>query len=405
MDKGEKAVGDYVRFIKKICDEDGLLPARQGRHRRAHRIRDAHRRPAERSSRPGSTSSPTSSASRATGPPEQEDGRRAGRRREGHPRALRAGQPDRGQDPGDDRGRDDPDRHRRRRRRPGQRPVRLRHGPVHVRQADPDHGPDGHGPGRRHQHRARGRHERADPQQGRPHPRRLPPRQIRPEAGRCPCPPRSPSSSPTAASTATAPPRPRSTPSCRASPGLPLRQDLAVTGSLNQKGEIQPIGGVNEKIEGFFDVCRAKGLTGTQGVIIPHQNVQNLMLRRDVVEAVAEGKFHIYPVRTIDEGIEILTGVEAGRRRARTGPSRRAPSTASSTASSSGWPRAGRPSPARTTRARARRVRSSGRPARLAQRPDLGLRSRGALLAAGGAAGRRPIRRASSGAGSPPFLR
>jgi len=94
--------------------------------------------------------------------------------------------------------------------------------------------------------------------------------------------------------------------------GLPLRQDLAVTGSLNQKGEIQPIGGVNEKIEGFFDVCRSQGLTGTQGVLIPHQNVQNLMLRSDVVAAVKEGKFHVYPVRTIDQGIEILTGVEAG---------------------------------------------------------------------------------------------
>jgi len=94
--------------------------------------------------------------------------------------------------------------------------------------------------------------------------------------------------------------------------GLPLRQDLAVTGSLNQKGEIQPIGGVNEKIEGFFDVCRAKGLTGTQGVLIPRQNVQNLMLRAEVVEAVQAGKFHIYAVGTIDEGIEIMTGVEAG---------------------------------------------------------------------------------------------
>jgi lon-related putative ATP-dependent protease len=97
--------------------------------------------------------------------------------------------------------------------------------------------------------------------------------------------------------------------------GLPLRQDVAVTGSLNQKGEIQPIGGVNEKIEGFFEVCRAKGLSGTQGVIIPHQNVQNLMLRTDVVDAVREGEFHIYSVKTIDEGIEILTGVEAGRMR------------------------------------------------------------------------------------------
>jgi ATP-dependent Lon protease len=94
--------------------------------------------------------------------------------------------------------------------------------------------------------------------------------------------------------------------------GLPIRQDLAVTGSLNQRGEIQPIGGVNEKIEGFFDVCRAKGLTGTQGVLIPHQNARNLMLRSDVVAAVKDGKFHVYPVRTIDEGIEILTGVEAG---------------------------------------------------------------------------------------------
>jgi len=93
---------------------------------------------------------------------------------------------------------------------------------------------------------------------------------------------------------------------------LPLRQDVAVTGSVNQKGEIQPIGGVNEKIEGFFDVCRAKGLSGNQGVIIPHQNVQNLMLRTDVVEAAAEGLFHIYPVKSIDEGIEILTGAKAG---------------------------------------------------------------------------------------------
>jgi ATP-dependent Lon protease len=95
---------------------------------------------------------------------------------------------------------------------------------------------------------------------------------------------------------------------------LPLRQDIAVTGSLNQKGEIQPIGGVNEKIEGFFDVCKAKGLSGDQGVIVPAQNVQNLMLRNDVVEAVRSGKFHIYPVKTIDDGIEILTGVEAGRK-------------------------------------------------------------------------------------------
>ncbi|MGD8535392.1 MAG: ATP-binding protein [Candidatus Aminicenantes bacterium] len=96
---------------------------------------------------------------------------------------------------------------------------------------------------------------------------------------------------------------------------LPLRQDIAVTGSLNQKGEIQPIGGVNEKIEGFFDVCKAKGLTGTQGVMIPHQNIQNLMLRNDVIKTVKQGKFHIYPVKTIDEGIEILTGIKAGKRK------------------------------------------------------------------------------------------
>jgi lon-related putative ATP-dependent protease len=96
--------------------------------------------------------------------------------------------------------------------------------------------------------------------------------------------------------------------------GLPLRQEVAVTGSVNQKGEVQPIGGVNEKIEGFFDVCKAKGFTGKQGVMIPYLNIDDLMLRKDVVEAVKEGKFHIYPVKTIDQGIEILTGVEAGEK-------------------------------------------------------------------------------------------
>lgn len=93
---------------------------------------------------------------------------------------------------------------------------------------------------------------------------------------------------------------------------IPLRQDVAVTGSVNQHGEIQPIGGVNLKIEGFFDVCKAFGLTGRQGVMIPHQNVRDLMLRHDVVDAVREGKFHIYAIHTIDEGIEILTGRPAG---------------------------------------------------------------------------------------------
>ena len=94
-----------------------------------------------------------------------------------------------------------------------------------------------------------------------------------------------------------------------------LRQDIAVTGSVNQKGEIQPIGGVNQKIEGFFDICRAKGLNGKQGVMIPYININDLMLRKDVVKAVREGKFHIYPVKTIDQGIEILTGVKAGEKK------------------------------------------------------------------------------------------
>jgi len=93
--------------------------------------------------------------------------------------------------------------------------------------------------------------------------------------------------------------------------GLPLRQDIAVTGSVDQSGNIQPIGGVNQKLEGFFDVCNARGLTGTQGVLIPHQNEEDLMLRHDIVEAVRQKKFHIYSVRTIDEGIEILFGKPA----------------------------------------------------------------------------------------------
>jgi len=93
---------------------------------------------------------------------------------------------------------------------------------------------------------------------------------------------------------------------------LPLRQDLAVTGSVNQKGEIQPIGGVNEKIEGFFEVCKIKGLTGRQGVIIPQQNVKDLQLNDEVIAAVESGKFHIYAVTSVNEGIELLTGVSAG---------------------------------------------------------------------------------------------
>jgi lon-related putative ATP-dependent protease len=97
--------------------------------------------------------------------------------------------------------------------------------------------------------------------------------------------------------------------------GLPIKQYIAVTGSVNQKGEIQAIGGVNEKIEGFFEVCEMKGLTGEQGVIIPESNVQNLMLKEKVIEAVKSGQFHIYPVKTIDDGIEILTGVSSGKRK------------------------------------------------------------------------------------------
>jgi len=95
---------------------------------------------------------------------------------------------------------------------------------------------------------------------------------------------------------------------------VPIKQSLAVTGSVNQYGQVQAIGGVNEKIEGFFDICDARGLTGEQGVIIPMSNVKHLMLRRKVVEAVADGKFHVYPVQTIDQGMELLFGMTAGER-------------------------------------------------------------------------------------------
>lgn len=96
--------------------------------------------------------------------------------------------------------------------------------------------------------------------------------------------------------------------------GLPIKQNIAVTGSVNQKGEVQAIGGVNEKIEGFFEVCKLQGLTGHQGVMIPESNVQNLMLKEEVIEAVKAGKFNIYSAKTIDEGIEFLTGKKAGQR-------------------------------------------------------------------------------------------
>jgi predicted ATP-dependent protease len=94
--------------------------------------------------------------------------------------------------------------------------------------------------------------------------------------------------------------------------GTPINQGIAVTGSVNQKGEIQAIGGVNQKIEGFFDVCKTKGLTGEQGVLIPRANVKNLMLKKEVIDAVTNGQFHIYQVSSVEEGIEILTGKPVG---------------------------------------------------------------------------------------------
>jgi predicted ATP-dependent protease len=94
---------------------------------------------------------------------------------------------------------------------------------------------------------------------------------------------------------------------------LPLAQGVAVTGSVNQRGDIQPIGGINDKIEGFFDICRARGLSGRQGVIIPEGNLPHLMLHQELIDAVKNRKFHVWAVSTIDEGMEILTGVQAGK--------------------------------------------------------------------------------------------
>jgi predicted ATP-dependent protease len=94
--------------------------------------------------------------------------------------------------------------------------------------------------------------------------------------------------------------------------GVPIRQSLAVTGSVNQFGDVQAIGAVNEKVEGFFDICQARGLTGEQGVLIPASNVKHLMLRQDVVEACAAGSFHIWAVADVDQAIELLTGIPAG---------------------------------------------------------------------------------------------
>ena len=96
--------------------------------------------------------------------------------------------------------------------------------------------------------------------------------------------------------------------------GIPIKQSFAITGSINQKGQIQPIGGANEKVEGFFEVCKAKGITGEQGVIIPYQNVKNLMLKKEVVQAIKDKRFHIYPAESVNQVIELLTGKEAGNR-------------------------------------------------------------------------------------------
>jgi len=93
---------------------------------------------------------------------------------------------------------------------------------------------------------------------------------------------------------------------------IPLRQDIAVTGSVNQMGEIQPVGGISEKVEGFFEVCKKVGLTGQQGIVIPRQNLPNLILSREVQKAVEGGTFHIYSIETVDEGLEILSGLPAG---------------------------------------------------------------------------------------------
>ena len=96
--------------------------------------------------------------------------------------------------------------------------------------------------------------------------------------------------------------------------GIAIKQGIAVTGSVNQRGKIQAIGGVNQKIEGFFEVCRSQGITGKQGVMIPKANERHLMLHEDVIAAVNAGQFHVWSVETIEEGIEILTGVKAGER-------------------------------------------------------------------------------------------
>jgi len=97
--------------------------------------------------------------------------------------------------------------------------------------------------------------------------------------------------------------------------GVPLKQNFAVTGSMDQGGAVQPIGGVNEKVEGFFELCRLRGLDGTHGVIMPRRNVKNLMLKKDVVDAVRDGRFSIYLIDSVEEGLELLTGLHSGEQR------------------------------------------------------------------------------------------
>ena len=98
---------------------------------------------------------------------------------------------------------------------------------------------------------------------------------------------------------------------------VPIKQSLAVTGSINQHGQVQAIGGVNEKVEGFFRLCQSRGLTGQQGVVIPASNQLHLVLHEDVIAAVAAGQFHVYVVRTVDEALELLTGLQAGEKNAK----------------------------------------------------------------------------------------
>ena len=133
--------------------------------------------------------------------------------------------------------------------------------------------------------------------------------------------------------------------------GLPIKQSIAVTGSVNQRGEIQAVGGTTAKIEGYFDLCQYRGLTGEQGVIMPAANVKHLMLRQNVIDAVAAGQFHIWPVRTVDEGFAILSGLPSGERD-ENGRFPEAHSTAWSMTSYGIWPRRSRGFPSSLTRMR-----------------------------------------------------